>query len=751
MATYDVNFYDTDPVGLVPTGTGSTFTWTGAATADGTATITDNETGIQGTTLDDDSSGGETATADVTVGGNTSTGSDVDAERVWTVQDTVTGGIFQIVEFDVEDGPAAGDYTLSEQELVVGRTYEVLAYDSNPNAAGGDAAFSYVDYADNQAEGPERVVDGTNSDDTINDTTTDADGDQVDDGGGTGTGGLDDVIDGRGGDDTINAGDGDDVVYGGAGGDTIDGGDGADTIYGDGPETTSTTETLQWTTLAADGTDLSGGATADTGDMKVDISFTTTARTGDIETSSQSQYVDTGESFDTNSGLYLTGTGGVGETTTIDLTFGAETGSGLSDEVENIEFRIQDIDTGSWQDQITVNAYDADGNLLPAGSVTISDNGSETVSGSTVTAGAGGDDPTDASGSVLVEIAGPAARVEIVYGNLGTTGQLIVVSDVNFDTVPITGDGDTIDGGAGDDVIYGGEGADILTGGTGADVLDGGAGGDTFELAEGDTATGSEGDDTFNINDLSEGGSATITIDGGENSGDNDTLDFRGLVDFGDVTYDPSSGGEGGTATLADGSVVTFSNIENVIICFAAGTLIATPKGAIRVEDLHIGDPVLTADHGVQRIRWAAQRTVRAQGKLAPVRFAKGVLGNDRPLLVSPEHRMVNSGYRAELICGASEVLIPAKHMIDNDQICRVPGGEITYVHIMFDQHEIVFAEGVASESFHPHHCGLEAITGPARDELFSLFPELRSDLSRYGPTSRRSITKFEARALLNM
>jgi len=117
MPTNEILFYDVDPMSIIPTGTGDTFTWTGPATATGSATITDTEPGIEGQTLDDDSNGNESATADVTVGGQSSTGSDADAERAWTVRDLNTGEEFQIVEFDVEDGDAAGSYTLSEKPL----------------------------------------------------------------------------------------------------------------------------------------------------------------------------------------------------------------------------------------------------------------------------------------------------------------------------------------------------------------------------------------------------------------------------------------------------------------------------------------------------------------------------------------------------------------------------------------------------------------------------------------------------------
>lgn len=758
MPTYDVNFYDADPMSILSTSEGATSTWTGPGTTAGTATITDNEAGIQGTTLDDDNAGGETATADVSIGGNSSTGSTVDAEEVWTLRDTVTGEIFQVATFEVEQGDASGYYTLSEQPLINGRSYEILEYDSNPNAADGDIAFSYTDYAENEADAElnDRVVDGDNGDDTINSGTTDADGDAVDDGAGDGTGGLDDVIDGRGGDDTIDAGDGDDTIFGGDGADDIDGGDGNDTIYGDGPDGVSaTTETLEWSAIAGNGVDVSSGFTDTQGDMDVSVSFTTTARTDQIEIADDTMYVGGGEPFDPNSGLRLSGSGGVGDTTTVNLDFSAQTGSGLTDTVENVTFRIADIDSGTFQDTVEIRVYDADGNLLPNSAVSIADNGDDTITDNTVTASGGSDSAVDQDGSVLVTIAGPVSRIEIDYGNLGTGYQAIYLSDVQFDTVPITGDGDTIDGGAGDDTIYGGAGDDVLTGGTGDDTIEGGDGDDTINLAEGDVADGGDGDDIFNISDLGEAGSDTITItggEGGETTGD--VLQLGGLATEKDVTYtntDDGAGGLSGFVTLPDGTVVNFTEIETVVICFAAGTHIATPHGACRVEQLRPGDAVLTADNGVQRIRWAGRRTVPAQGSLAPVHIGRGVLGNTRDLIVSPQHRLLLSDWRAELMFGAREVLAPAIHMVDGAGIRQVPGGEVTYIHLMFDQHELLFSEGIVTESFHPGAVGMDGVDDAAREEMFTIFPELRSDLNLFGDTARQCLKRFETQALLGL
>lgn len=134
-------------------------------------------------------------------------------------------------------------------------------------------------------------------------------------------------------------------------------------------------------------------------------------------------------------------------------------------------------------------------------------------------------------------------------------------------------------------------------------------------VAQGDSAEGGDGDDTFHIEDLGETGSGSIEIIGGE--GDEtagDTLNFHGLTHWDDVTLTDSDPGTGleGTAVLSDGSVVSFSEVENIIICFTEGTRILTERGLRPIETLARGDMVVTRDHGLQPIRWAGHRTVQA-------------------------------------------------------------------------------------------------------------------------------------------
>ncbi|WP_305000491.1 Hint domain-containing protein [Salipiger sp. IMCC34102] len=310
---------------------------------------------------------------------------------------------------------------------------------------------------------------------------------------------------------------------------------------------------------------------------------------------------------------------------------------------------------------------------------------------------------------------------------------------------------DTLFGGAGDDTLFGGAGDDILQGGAGRDTLFGGAGDDQLTVGAGDSAFGGAGDDVFTLDDTT--GEPGRTISGGagdETVGDTLKLGTRGnLREVLENANDDGTGSFSGTATLDDGTVIAFDEIEN-IICFTPGTQIVTPTGTRDIADLRKGDLVLTRDHGLQPIRWIRARSVPARGRFAPVRIRPGVLsGQDGDLLVSPQHRMLFQGYRAELLFGESEVLVPAKHLIDGKLVTQDEGETVTYIHMMFDQHEVVFANGAPSESFHPGSIGLTAVSEAARDELFAIFPELRADVNAYGKTARRCLKRHEARLLL--
>lgn len=328
---------------------------------------------------------------------------------------------------------------------------------------------------------------------------------------------------------------------------------------------------------------------------------------------------------------------------------------------------------------------------------------------------------------------------------------------------------DTLSGDSGDDKLFGGQGDDAIFGGPGSDTLQGGEGNDQLDGGEGsDAIYGGAGDDTVFSGDDEHGdqigggdgndvfyAGAGDSVDGGAGGTDQDVLDLSNLGHFNitNETVDDDGNSTSGTVELfdEDGNLtdtLEFSEIETIIMCFCAGTMIETCDGPRSVETLGVGDMVPTLDHGDQPIRWIGHRTVAATGTLAPIKFSAGALGNSTDLWVSPQHRMLVQDWRAELLFGDAEVLAPAKSLVNGDTITRAPGGEVRYVHLLFDRHELISAHGVYSESFHPGERVLDAMAADSRDELLTLFPELRDHV--FGPSARRSLMGFETALLLS-
>ncbi|MDC1467965.1 Hint domain-containing protein [Planktomarina temperata] len=226
------------------------------------------------------------------------------------------------------------------------------------------------------------------------------------------------------------------------------------------------------------------------------------------------------------------------------------------------------------------------------------------------------------------------------------------------------------------------------------------------------------------------------------NDGTNETGPIRSTAGFW-VFSDP----------LRDGVVYSpfggFNPNGSLNVCFTRGTFIKTQTGERPIEELTQGDMVLTMDHGYQPIRWIGSSKRPATGNMAPILIRKGALGNDRDLRVSPQHRMLLQGWQAELLFGEHEVLATAKSLVNDHSIIRVEGGEVEYFHLLFDIHEIIYAEGAPSESFQPGEQGWKALDEPTRNEILELFPELSDgDFSSYGASARFSLKHKEGQLL---
>ncbi|MFN2306120.1 MAG: Hint domain-containing protein [Paracoccaceae bacterium] len=171
-------------------------------------------------------------------------------------------------------------------------------------------------------------------------------------------------------------------------------------------------------------------------------------------------------------------------------------------------------------------------------------------------------------------------------------------------------------------------------------------------------------------------------------------------------------------------------------ICLTAGTLIDTPLGPVPIDDLKVDDLVTTMDSGDQPIRMIHKRTfsglaLRSRRKLWPVCIQAGAMGfglPSRPLWVSQQHRMLYRHIRVPLMFGEDAVFVRAKSLAASLEEVYVDSSldTVTYYHLVFDHHEVIFAEGTPTESFHPGPEGIAALDPDARAELFAIFPELR-------------------------
>jgi Ca2+-binding RTX toxin-like protein len=594
------------------------------------------------------------------------------------------------------------------------------------------------------------------------------------------------VVSANGGDDTITGGSGDDQIYGGSGNDTISGGAGTDTLVGDDgndvfligddDETTNVDGGGWWDQVVFSDTTAQGVTVTYTGNEAGNYSFNGSDASGtfaDIEQFDGTSYNDTidasadtyGIKVYTHDGddtviggsgydqIYLdegddTASGGAGDDNVHggggnDTLTGGAGNDTLSGGAGLDVFKVEDdddttnVDGGTGWDSLQFY------NLTTTQGVTVTYTGDQT--------GTYSFDGSGASGSFT--------NIEGV-SSVGDYGDIV---DASADTVGIkanthSGD-DHVTGGSGNDTIYLGNGDDIGIGGSGKDYINGGYGADTLDGGAGDDdLTGGAGDDTYVFADGS--GHDTITdFDMGDSDADgytNDQLDVSGLTDGSGnpiTTSDVFVMGDGSGNTLLifpNGEVITLTGVEQTSVtpsalvsmgvpCLTTGTLIRTPNGDRAVEGLRVGDLVTTADNGPQPVLWLSQTHVsseqlKSRPKSRPILIERGALGNTRRLLVSPQHGMVLQ------ISEQGDQLVRAAHLAKSGGPgFRVANGvqQVTYVHLMFAEHQIIFAENARTESFYPGPMGLAALSKQQRKAAFQVLPELmlgQAGLAAYGP-----------------
>lgn len=615
-----------------------------------------------------------------------------------------------------------------------------------------------------------------------------------------------DTLSGGDGNDTIDGGADNDVISGGGASDSITGGDGDDVIRGDGldalPLRTGTTQTVEGILTEDAGSPTTwmagSGGTPDTGEVGVTITNSSgvgltvyyVQPDGTLVTNTMGIPADGSRTFYLPPGANIvTVTGGgevhgyyenVNPTASPASTLTLQPGGNDNALAFAPTGAADTIDGGNGNDSI--EGLDGDDSLSGA-------SGNDTIEGGvgndTIDGGAnndsllGGDGNDSISGGLGVDTMRGGIGNDTIDGGSGSDS---VYGDEGDDSLSGGNNSDYVEGGSGNDTLLGGVdgGTDTLDGGTGRDSLDGGGGSDRLTGGDGfDTFVAGNGDTITDFNTATNGnitnGNQTDNdfVDLSDYYNENNLLDYNewatangqdtygnplawlqgdqqdGTLD--DVTRASLSNGPF-TMTISgvQGQGLTFDNTN--VVCFARGTMIATELGETAIEDLAVGDLVATKDNGLKPIKWiGSNKLSKAQltqhPNLLPIRISAGSLAPGYPahdLTVSPQHRVLVRSRIAQKMFGESDILVAAKQLLSVDGIDIVSVDEVEYFHFLFDQHEVVFANGAETESLFTGPEALKAVTEDARAEILALFPELahadyEALTSRQTPSGRMS------------
>ena len=225
----------------------------------------------------------------------------------------------------------------------------------------------------------------------------------------------------------------------------------------------------------------------------------------------------------------------------------------------------------------------------------------------------------------------------------------------------------------------------------------------------------------------------TYAITGSDGSSGNIYfLATNGLNNYGsliasDIPLDPA-------VTYTFGAFNTDGGIaySSLVPCFVRGTRLEAFGGPVPIEDLSVGDEVLTLDNGFQAVRWIGRRRLdgfdlAVRPNLRPILISRGALGPGTPsrdLKVSPQHRVLVRSRIAMRMFGVEEILVPAKKLGALEGVCVLEHArEVEYLHILFDDHQIVFSEGAATESLFLGSEIRKGLDAGDLSEIYDLFP----------------------------
>lgn len=261
------------------------------------------------------------------------------------------------------------------------------------------------------------------------------------------------------------------------------------------------------------------------------------------------------------------------------------------------------------------------------------------------------------------------------------------------------------------------------------------------------------------LGDLGSVGPRSRTGDGAET----DAGDFT--VTDGRVTYRLGFAGGGSLLTVfgalpprnadlaviaVSGSLPDHSRLPGAAggaVCFTPGTFLDTPDGPRPVEEIRPGDQLSTRDSGAQEVLWTGARHLTgarllAMPHLRPVRIRAGAFGvTGAGLVVSPEHRLLLGGPGARALFNEAEVLVEARDLVD-DRAVRTESvpRDVRYIHLLTARHEVVRANGVETETFHPASADPTLLEPDGRAAL-----ALALGGTGYGGFARRCLTAPEA------
>ncbi|WP_299850041.1 Hint domain-containing protein [uncultured Roseovarius sp.] len=172
------------------------------------------------------------------------------------------------------------------------------------------------------------------------------------------------------------------------------------------------------------------------------------------------------------------------------------------------------------------------------------------------------------------------------------------------------------------------------------------------------------------------------------------------------------------------------------ITCFTPRTGISTLNGLKAVETLEVGDRVLTRDRGFQAVRWVGQRRLSFDAipnnpNSLPVLIRANALGPgtpERDMIVSPRHRILTTEKKLLSPMGEAEALVEASALVGQPGVMCVIPHYLTYIHVLFDQHEVILSDNLWSESFFLGRPTIEALLEDQNTAIQDIFPQIATN-----------------------